>query len=133
MQAISRFLRWSLLALVLAACASASVPVRNFTAVPVGAKSTPSLEEVGKAISRAGLAAGWQMSDVRPGHIIGSYRVRRHLAVVDVTYSTSAYDINFKDGDAGLKYDGQTKTIHQNYNTWVEELDKVIRAHLSAL
>jgi hypothetical protein len=131
MQAISRFLLWSALALVLAACASASVPVHNFTAVPVGAKSTPSLEDVGKAISRAGMAAGWQMSEVRPGHIIGSYRVRRHLAVVDVTYSTSTYDIKFKDGDAGLKYDGQT--IHQNYNTWVEELDKVIRAHLSAL
>jgi len=133
MQAISGFLTWSALALVLAACASASVPVRDFTAVPINPKSTASLEDVGKAISRAGAAAGWQMSEVRPGHIVGSYRVRRHLAVVDVTYSASAYDIKFKDGDAGLKYDGQTKTIHQNYNTWVEELDKVIRAHLSAL
>lgn len=132
MQGVSRLvMSWSAIVVVIAACASGSVPVHNFSAVPLGAKSNPSLEEVGKAIVRGGAAAGWQMNEVKPGHIIGSYRIRRHLAVVDVTYSTKTYDIKFKDGDAGLKYDGYN--IHENYNRWVEELDKVIRAHLSAL
>ncbi|HEX6529796.1 MAG TPA: hypothetical protein VF004_08265 [Burkholderiales bacterium] len=131
MQAISRICSWAAFAIVMAACASASVPVRNFSNVPLGAKQNPSLEEVGKAITRGGAAAGWQMSEVRPGHAVGTYRIRKHLAVVDVTYTTSTFDITFKDGDPGLRYDGQN--IHQNYNDWVGELEKVIRAHLSAL
>ena len=131
MQTISRFLFWPAVALVLLACASAIVPVHDFSNVPIAAKSTVTQEEVGKTIAKAGAAAGWHMSEVRLGHIVGSYRIRSHLAVVDVTYSTSAFNIKFKDGDAGLKYDGQN--IHQNYNSWVEELEKVIRAHLSAL
>lgn len=131
MQAISRAFLGPALAVVMAACASASVPVRNFENVPVNAKQNPSLEEVGKAIIRGGTAAGWQMSEVRPGHAVGTYRIRRHLAVVDVTYTTSAFDIKFKDGDPGLRYDGTN--IHQNYNDWVAELEKVIRAHLSGL
>lgn len=131
MQTISRFLFWPAVALVLLACASAIVPVHDFTNVSIAARSSVTQEEVGKTIAKAGAAAGWHMSEVRPGHIVGSYRIRSHLAVVDVTYSTSAFNIKFKDGDAGLKYDGQN--IHQNYNSWVEELEKVIRAHLSAL
>ncbi|HZO01687.1 MAG TPA: hypothetical protein VFB93_10840 [Burkholderiales bacterium] len=131
MRAMRRFVVGSVIAAVVAACASASVPVHNFSAVPVAAKSNPTLEQVGAAITKGGTAAGWQMSEVKPGHAIGTYRVRRHLAVVDVTYNTSTYDITFKHGDAGLKYDGQT--IHQNYNSWVEDLEKVIRAHLNAL
>lgn len=131
MQAISRVFLWAAFPLAMIACASASVPVQNFSGVPIGAKQSPSLEEIGKAITRGGSAAGWQMSEVRPGHIVGTYRIRKHLALVDVTYSTSTYDIKFKDGDPGLRYDGTN--IHQNYNDWVAELEKVIRAHLSAL
>jgi hypothetical protein len=129
--AASWFFSWCAILVAVAACASASVPVHNFSGVPLGAKSSPGLEQIGKTIVQAGSSAGWQMSEVKPGHIIGTYRIRRHLAVVDVTYNTAAYNITFQHGDPGLKYDGQT--IHQNYNTWVEELERVIRAHLSAL
>lgn len=131
MQAISRFLICSFAAITVGACASASVPVHNFSAVPIAAKSNPKLDDVGKAIVKAGTAAGWQMSDVKPGYIIGTYRIRRHVAVVDVTYTTTTYDITFKSGDPGLKYDGQT--IHQNYNEWVENLEVLIRSHVNAL
>jgi len=132
MQGILRWVvLWSVIVVGIAACASGSVPVHNFSGVPIGAKSNPSLAEVGRAIASGGAAAGWQMSEVKPGHIVGSYRIRRHLAVVDVTYSTRTYDIKFKEGDAGLKYDGYN--IHENYNGWVQELEKVIRAHVSAL
>lgn len=131
MQAISRFLICSFAAITVGACASASVPVHNFSAIPIGAKSNPTLDDVGKAIVKAGLVAGWQMSEVKPGYIIGTYRIRSHVAVVDVTYSTTTYDITFKSGDPGLKYDGQT--IHQNYNGWVENLEVLIRSHVNAL
>lgn len=131
MQSISRFLCCSFALIAIGACASASVPVRNFSAVPIVAKSKPTLDEVGKAIVKAGTAGGWQMSDIKPGHIIATYKIRRHVAVADVTYSTSTYDIIFKSGDPGLKYDGQT--IHQNYNDWADNLELLIRSHVSAL
>ena len=133
MQAISRFCFWAALAITIGACASASVPVRNYSSVPIAAKSNPSLEAVGKAIARGGQAAGWQMSEVRPGYSVGTYRIRKHLAVVDVNYTASAYDTTFKDGDEGLRYDGAAKTIHQNYNDWVSELERVIRVHVNGL
>ena len=131
MRAVRRLVFGSVIAALIGACASASVPVNNFSAVPVGAKSNPTLEQVGAAITKGGTAAGWQMSPVKPGHMVGTYRIRRHLAVVDVTYTTAAYNITFNHGDPGLKYDGQT--IHQNYNVWVEELEKLIRTHVNGL
>jgi len=118
-------------AMVVAACASAAIPVRNYHAVPITAKSNPSLEQIGKAIVAGSVAAGWQANEVKPGAIVATYRIRSHLAVVDIAYNTKSYDITFKEGDAGLKYDGQN--IHQNYNSWAENLERVIRVHLNAL
>jgi hypothetical protein len=133
MQARSRFLVCSFTAIILGACASASVPVHNFAAVPINAKSTPTLDDVGKAIIKAGAAAGWQMSDIKPGNILATYKIRSHLAVVEVTYSPTAYNIAFKSGDDSLRYNSEAQTIHQNYNGWVENLDVAIRTHVNAL
>lgn len=118
-------------AIALVACASARVPVQNYQDVPIEAKSNPSLGDVSKAILTASLAAGWQANEIRPGNIVALYKIRSHLAVVDITYTTKSYNITFKEGDAGLKYDGQT--IHQNYNDWVQNLERVIRVHVNAL
>jgi len=131
MKTASRLFFWCAIAVAIVACASASVPVHNFNAVPFGAKSSPSLDQIGKTIMLAGNSVGWQMVEAKPGHIIATYKIRSHLAVVDVTYNTSTYNIAFQHGDPGLKYDGQT--IHQNYNGWVEDLERVIRARLNAL
>jgi len=133
MGAVRQFLSWSLAAVVVAACASAQQPVNNFSGMPLGAKSAPSLDQVGKAIRQAGTAAGWQMSELKPGQILGVYKIRSHTAIVDVTYSTSTYDIKFREGDSGLRYDAAAGTIHEQYNKWVGELEKVIRAHVNAL
>ena len=108
-----------------------SVPVYNVTEVPVAAsKPNPSLDEVGKAIQRAGVQLGWEMKEMKPGYIVGTLNIRKHLAVVDVNYSTRSYSITYKDSTE-LQYDG--KSIHQNYNGWVQNLDKGIRAQLSIL
>jgi len=133
MHALRKFLSWSLAAVVVAACASAQQPVRNFSGVPLGVKSPISLDQVGKSIRQAGTAAGWQMSELKPGHILGVYKIRSHTAMVDVTYNTSTFDIKFREGDAGLRYDAGAGTIHEQYNKWVEDLEKVIRVHVNAL
>ena len=115
--------------LLIAACAT---PVLNVTDVPVQTNSgqKASLDDVGKAITRAGVALGWQMKTVKPGNIMGTLNLRSHTAVVDVTYNTQSYSINYKDS-VNLKYDG--KNIHPNYNGWIQNLDRGIRAQISAL
>lgn len=118
-------------AIAIAACASARVPVQNYQNVPIEAKSNPSLEQVGKAIITASQAAGWQANELKPGSIVALYKIRTHTAVVDIAYTTKAYNITFRDGDPGLKYDGQS--IHQNYNDWVQSLERVIRVHVNSL
>ena len=133
MGAKSRFFAWAVVAVAVAACASAQLPVHNFSAVPIGAKSSPTLDQVGKVIVKAGAAAGWQMSEIKPGVLIGTYKIRTHTAIVEVTHDTATYNITFQQGDPGLRYDPKEKTIHQQYNVWVEALETVIRSHLNAL
>jgi PBP1b-binding outer membrane lipoprotein LpoB len=116
--------------MLVAACAPA--PVLNISKAPVQTVSgqKASLDEVGKAITRAGVALGWEMKTVKPGNIIGTLKLRNHLAVVDITYDTQTYSITYKDS-TNLKYNGET--IHKNYNSWIKNLDQGIRTQLSAL
>ena len=115
--------------LLIAACAT---PVLNINNAPVQTSSgqKTSLDEVGKAITRAGVALGWQMKTERPGNIVATLNLRGHTAVVDVTYNTQSYSINYKDS-VNLKYDG--KNIHPNYNGWIQNLDRGIRTQISTL
>lgn len=77
---------------------------------------------------RAGKSAGWQMKEMKPGYIFGTLNVRKHVAVVDVNYSVKSYSIRYKDSTE-LNYDGGK--IHPNYNGWIQNLDKAIRAQLN--
>ena len=130
-----RITRWvavivSALILVAVGCRGA-VPVYNVADAPVAAsKPNPGLDEVGKAIQRAGAALGWQMKETKPGHMLGTLTLRKHVAVVDVNYSVKSYSIRYKDSTE-LDYDGGN--IHPNYNGWIQNLDKGIRAQLSTL
>jgi hypothetical protein len=88
------------------------------------------MEQVEKAIVRAGASLGWKMKTVSPGVMVGTLAVRRHLAVVDITYNTQEYNITYKDSTA-LKYDGTN--IHSRYNSWVQNLDQAISAQISTI
>ena len=130
-----RSIKWvaivaSVLVLIASGCRG-NAPVYNVTDSPVAAsKPNPGLDEVGKAIMRAGAGLGWQMRQTKPGHILGTLNLRKHVAVVDVNYSVKSYSIQYKDS-TDLGYDGQN--IHPNYNGWIQNLDKGIRAQLSVL
>ena len=52
--------------------------------------------------------------------------------ILDITYDTSSFSINYKDS-VNLDYDAQEKTIHSNYNGWIRNLEKAIRAQVSVL
>lgn len=117
------------LSVLIAAVGCRTAPLYNVTnqsIVPSGGKSK-SLEEVKTAIVEAGKARGWMMKDIEPGRLEGELRVRSHVAVVDIKYSTTSYSINYKDSKE-LHYDG-TK-IHPNYNGWIQNLQRDIENRL---
>jgi hypothetical protein len=114
-------------AAALAACTLQ--PLYNVKGAPVEAPGgkPPTLAEVEKAVIRAGTALGWKMQPVKPGQVTGTINLRRHSAIVDVTFDTRTFNITYKDS-VELDYDGTN--IHRNYNGWIQNLDKGIRAQL---
>lgn len=114
--------------LLLVGCRSA--PLYNVTSAPVSAPKAVTLQDVEKAITRAGAGLGWQIVPREPGKMEGVLALRTHRAVVDITYDTKAYSIKYKDS-SNLDYDGTN--IHSNYNGWIQNLDKAIRTQLSLL
>lgn len=117
--------------IMLAGCVTPH-PVRNINAEPVvgPAGRAVSLEDVGKAIMRAGGTLGWQMKQVEPGYTLGTLKLRSHVAVVDIRYTTKNYSITYKDS-SNLDYDGTN--IHRNYNGWIFNLDRAIKTQLANL
>ena len=59
-------------------------------------------------------------------------RLRTHVAIVDVTYDTSTYSIQYVDS-TNLNYNESKGTIHKNYNGWIQNLENAIQRELSAL
>lgn len=116
-------------AVLLVACATQ--PVQNVSQTPVVTnKANASADDVRQAIIRAGTGLSWQMKTDRPGHVLGTLALRTHVAVVDIEYDGKFYSINYKDS-TNLDYNGST--IHKNYNGWIQNLDRAIKAQLSAL
>ena len=105
-------------------------PVHDVVGASVATTKPATMESVQNAIVQAGLGLGWRMEPKAPGAITGVLDLRTHHAVVDVTYDTKTYSIKYKDS-TNLGYDG--KNIHNNYNGWVENLDKAIRANLARI
>ena len=110
---------------------SSNKPIYNIAGAPVATnKANPTLEDVAAAIQRAGAGLGWQMQSTAPGRMIGTLSLRNHQAVVDVSYTPKTYSISYKTSN-NLDADG--KTIHGNYNGWIQNLDKAIQTQLRLL
>jgi len=126
-----RILTCLVAALLAAGCAPTML--RNVADAPIVSNKEPlSLDDVRVAITRAGAGLGWIMIEQAPGEIIGTLRLRTHEAIVDVTYDTSTYNIQYVDS-ANLNYNESKGTIHKNYNGWVQNLDNAIQRELAAL
>lgn len=117
--------------IMLGGCATPNA-VRNINAEPVvgPAGRAVSQDEVGKAILRAGGTLGWQMKLMEPGYILGTLKLRSHVAIVDIRYTAKNYSVTYKDS-TNLNYDGTN--IHNNYNGWISNLDRAIKTQLATL
>ena len=119
----------SLAALFISGCPHQAA-VYNVHDASVVVGSSHDLDDVKKAIIRAGAALGWNMKPVEPGKILGTLHLRSHMAQVDIPYSKSSYSILYKNSD-NLNYDGGK--IHSNYNGWIKNLDRGIKNQLNLL
>lgn len=123
----------ALLALTLAGGCAMPTQVLNLTDQPVSTdKKGTTAEDVRGAIRRAGAGLGWQMKDDGPGKMSGTLMLRNHVAAVNVDYDATKYGIQYKDS-SNLRYDAAKGTIHRNYNTWIQNLNKAIQRELIAM
>ena len=108
-------------------CARA-VPIRNVSNEVIPTTGKPrTLDEVSNAILEAGAVLGWTMKDKAPGQLEGTLRLRHHVAIVDIAFTTTNYSITYKDSDK-LLYDGTN--IHRSYNNWIQHLQTEIAQRL---
>ena len=120
----------AIIATTLAVAACRTAPIRNVTNTPLNAAPRESLtmDEVAKAIWRGGQEQGWQISEVRPGELVGTLKLRSHVAVVTITHDTSRFSITYRDSTNLLQSEGE---IHKRYNTWVRNLEAAIQRELA--
>lgn len=116
------------IALMVVGCRVA--PVYEVQQAPVTSPRAASVADVERVIRTAGAGLGWQMTPRGPGSLEGTLILRDHRAVVDIKFDSKTYSIKYKDS-SNLGYDGST--IHPNYNGWVQNLERAIRAQLSTL
>ena len=110
----------------------AGTPIYNVQSSPIPPNPAATMENIEKAIMRAGMTLGWQVASKGPCNIEATLNIRRHQAVVDITYDTKSFDIHYKDS-VNLDYRDSDKTIHSNYNGWIQNLEKGIRAQVTVL
>lgn len=106
-----------------------SAPIYNVVDTPivVSAGKSATVDSVKTAILRAGGRLGWQMTETAPGVINGRISLRTHSASVDIRFNTKTYSITYRDS---TNLDARGGSIHKNYNGWIQNLDRDIRAEL---
>jgi len=70
------------------------------------------------------------MTDGGPGLVRAHIALRTHSADADVRFSPKTYSITYRDS---TNLDASGGQIHNNYNGWVQNLDREIRAELMRL
>lgn len=113
-------------ALVLSGCGATPVKDVESSLVPSNVKSS---EQVKQAIVRAGAQLGWGIKEVDNKNLQGTLMLRKHVAQISIPYSAKEYSLIHKTSE-NLKYNAADNTIHKNYNSWIENLDRAIQVQL---
>ena len=92
-------------------------------------RTQSSAEVVYRSIRDVGDERGWYIRKIKPGVAQGKIALRSHVAVIRITYSRSAYRIQYVQS-RNLKYNTRKGTIHQKYNGWIRNLENAINARL---
>ncbi|QJR15719.1 hypothetical protein [Usitatibacter palustris] len=108
------------------------VPLNNVenAALVTASGKTPTATAVRGAIVQAGAGLGWVMTDVKPGVLQATLNLRTHSAVVEIPYTPTSFSIVYK---SSTNLDAGNGQIHKNYNGWIQNLQRDIKARVSAL
>lgn len=80
-----------------------------------------SFAQVEQAVLSALTTRGWQLLKRSSGSVDAQYARRDFSVTINVSYTASAFSVTYKDSN-GLRYDPESRTIHQNYNRWINNL-----------
>lgn len=94
------------------------------------ASQNATLDQVKRTIITASAIKGWRPKLGSPGHILAYRRSSGKTAKVDISYTTSSFNIKYVDSD-NMGYTGSS--ISSTYTDWVDELSDEIKERLSRL
>ena len=119
-------------AVLLLTAFGSGAPIRNIVNAPIPPNPAATMENIEKAMIRAGGTLGWKMTPKGPGNVEGVLDIRKHQAIIDITYDTKTYSVTYRTS-TNLDYNEANKTIHSNYNGWIQNLDRAIQANVRTL
>ena len=70
------------------------------------------------------------IKEVDSNTLQGTLMLRKHIAQITIPYSKSNYSLMYKTSE-NLNYNAEDKTIHKNYNGWIQNLDRAIQVQLT--
>lgn len=116
--------------LVVAVLSACSATVQNFSNQPFPADVAKlSMAEIEQTIVETATSREWIVQREGEGHLTATYSPRTHSAKVTIYFDQKQYSIIYADS-TNLQYNG--KTIHRNYNRWVNNLRQDILHAVSA-
>lgn len=125
------FYVFSTLILMLSLSGCGTKPIHDVEqhAVPSTIQSS---DQVKDAIIRAGASLGWIIKVQDKNHLTGTLLLRTHVAKISIPYSKDSYSLIYQSSE-NLDYNPEDKTIHNNYNGWISNLDRNIQVQLSVM
>lgn len=101
---------------------------------PIAIPAKVSSTEVGKIIKKALVGRKWIVSEDKPGAIKATLLVREHKARIAIDWNAKDIRISYIDSE-NLNYEEKNgkKLIHQNYNSWINNLVVDISGELTLL
>ena len=128
----NKFLFLLLLPLLLLLAGWRETPLVNPDPIAIPAKTSSA--EVGTIVKRALVARTWIVSEDKPGSVKATLLVRDHKARIAIDWNAKDIRISYIDSE-NLNYTekkGQ-KLIHQNYNSWINNLVVDISGELTLM
>ena len=98
--------------------------------VPITGDYTPA--QIQKAITKALINRGWQVTARKSGEVLSTLFIRRHMAKIRIIYDADAVRLEYVDSfNLGYrKHERKGPLIHRNYNNWIRNLEKDIQRFL---
>jgi hypothetical protein len=118
---IRRLINSAFVILVMVGLAGCSAHAYSVHVQSYGTGFAP-LEERADQIKKAGIAAGWTMSETGLGQIRGSQSVRNKDVVVIIDFTTVAFSIRYDS--TTYHYNGER--VSKRFNVLVKELEEAI-------